>query len=78
MSSPFDNLARTLATPMPRRQALRAISAALLVGAFPALRPDRALGYSGHVQARTAKPVRCFVTRPIGESDSKGRRPTVI
>ena len=75
MSSPFDNLARTLATPVPRRQALRAVGAALLVGAFPALRPDRALGYSGHLQARTAKPVRCFVTIPFGTHEGGGYYP---
>jgi hypothetical protein len=43
----FDDLARTLATPMPRRGALRTMGAALAIGAFRALRPGRAAGYAG-------------------------------
>jgi hypothetical protein len=42
----FDDLARTLATPMPRRQALRTLGATLAMGAFRALRPGRAAGYA--------------------------------
>lgn len=53
----FDDLARTLATPMPRRRALRTIGAALAVGAFPALRPGRA---AGHAAGSTAGcPITC-------------------
>lgn len=47
MSSFFDDLARTLATPMPRRRALRAIGAATAVAALPALRPHPATGHTG-------------------------------
>lgn len=68
MSSPFDDLARRLATPMPRRQALRTLGAAFAVAAFPALRPDRALGHVGHLQSRAGTPtrLRCFVKIPFG------------
>lgn len=44
MSRLIDDVARTLATPMPRRRALRTIGMALAVGAFPGLRPGRAAG----------------------------------
>ena len=44
----LDDLARTVATPMPRRQALRTIGAALAMGAFRMLRPGPVAGYSGH------------------------------
>ena len=47
MSSFFDDLARGLATPMPRRRALRTIGAGLAVAAIPALRPDRAVSHAG-------------------------------
>ncbi len=48
MSSSFDNLARSLATPMPRRQALKTIGAAFVVAALPAaLRPGRAAAHAG-------------------------------
>ena len=43
----FDDLARALATPMPRRGALRTIGAALAMGAFDALRPRRADAHVG-------------------------------
>ncbi len=66
MSGHLDDLARTLATPMPRRRALRTIGTALAVAAIPALRPGRALGHSGRLQARAGTPVRCFVTIPYG------------
>jgi hypothetical protein len=42
----LDDLARTVATPMPRRQALRTIGAALAMGAFRMLRPGPATGYA--------------------------------
>jgi hypothetical protein len=66
MSSLFDDLARTLATPMPRRGALRTIGAALAVAAVPALRPDRALGRAGRSQACVSPTKRCFVEIPFG------------
>jgi hypothetical protein len=43
----IDDLARTLATPMPRRGALRTMAAALAIGAFEAVRPRRAAGFAG-------------------------------
>ncbi len=62
----FDDLARTLATPMPRRGALRTIGAALAAGAVPALRPDRALGHAGRTQACPSPTKRCFVAIKYG------------
>lgn len=64
--SRFDDLARNLAAPMPRRTALRTLGAALAVGAFPALRPGGAQGHAGRLLGETAKPVRCFVAIPFG------------
>lgn len=67
MSSPLDYLARTLATPMPRRQALRTIGAAFAVAAFPALRPERGLGGTRTSQVcEGGDRERCFVTVPMG------------
>ena len=59
--SVFDNLARALATPMPRRQALRAVGAAFAVAAFPTLRPDRAAASAVRVQECPSPTKRCFV-----------------
>jgi hypothetical protein len=42
----FDDLARSLATPMPRRRALRMIGVGLAAGAFPSLRVGRAAAAS--------------------------------
>ena len=42
----FDDLARTLASPMPRRRALRLTGAAIVAAAVPGLRPRSALGQS--------------------------------
>ncbi len=42
----FDDLARTLASPMPRRRALRFAGAALVAAAVPGLRPRSAFGFS--------------------------------
>jgi hypothetical protein len=55
----FDDLARTLATPMPRRRALRTIGTALAVTAFPVLRPGKA-------GARSTTCKRCFVAIKYG------------
>lgn len=38
----FDDLARTLARPMPRRRAVRLLGATLVTAAMPGLRPQRA------------------------------------
>jgi hypothetical protein len=43
----LDDLARTLATPMPRRKAVRAIGATLAMGAFQMLRPKVVSAYQG-------------------------------
>ncbi len=43
MSSPFDDLARTLATPLPRRRALRLLGGAVVVAVLPGLRARPAL-----------------------------------
>ena len=64
--SVFDNLARALATPMPRRQALRAVGAAFAVAAFPALRPDRAAASAVRAQACPSPTKRCFVAIKYG------------
>jgi hypothetical protein len=45
MSDLIDDVARTLATPMPRRRALKTIGVALAAGAFPALRAGRAAAH---------------------------------
>src|SRR5262245_30754041 len=37
----FDDLARALSTPMPRRRALRLLGSALVLAVVPALRPSR-------------------------------------
>ena len=66
MSNLFDDLARTLAQPMPRRGALRAIGAGLAVAAIPALRPDRAVGHAGRAHQCTGRHQRCFVAIPFG------------
>lgn len=50
----FDDLARTLATPMPRSRALKTLGAGLAVAMFPALRPTRATG-AGSVTC----PIKC-------------------
>ena len=42
----FDDLARALASPMPRRRAVRMVGAALAVAALPGLRPRSALARS--------------------------------
>lgn len=42
----FDDLARRLAQPMPRRRALRLLGAAVAMAAVPALRPGLASGRS--------------------------------
>lgn len=42
----FDNLARTLASPMPRRRAVRVLGAAVVVATLPGLRPRSALARS--------------------------------
>jgi hypothetical protein len=52
MSGFFDDVARTLATPMPRRRALRTIGSGLAVAAVGALRPGAAAG-------RPARAVAC-------------------
>ena len=44
MSSQFDDLARTLASPMPRRGVLRVLGSALVVTVLPGLRPRSAHG----------------------------------
>jgi len=66
MRGSFDDLARSLATPMPRRRAMRTIGAAFAVAAFPALRPGRAIGGAAHQQGATGNAKRCFVTIPFG------------
>ena len=66
MSSAFDDLARTLAAPMPRGRAMRAIGAAFAVAAFPALRPERALAGAARQHGAAGKAVRCFVAIPMG------------
>ena len=43
----FDNLARTLASPMPRRRALRVAGVALVAAAVPGFRPPAALADCG-------------------------------
>lgn len=43
MSGLFDEVARTLATPMPRGRALRTLGAAVLAAAVPAFRPSSGL-----------------------------------
>ena len=43
MSGLLDEVARTLATPMPRGRALRALGAALLAASVPAFRPSPGL-----------------------------------
>lgn len=58
----FDDLARTLVTPMPRRRALRTMGTALAISAFPALRPGRAGAQAARLQ--TCK--RCFVAIKFG------------
>lgn len=65
MSNAFDELARALATPMPRRRLLRTLGAALLVGAVPALRPTGA-GARSDVGVCPGETVRCFVEIPFG------------
>ena len=62
MSNSFDDLARTLASPMPRRRALQSLGAALAVGAFPALRPTRASAADGC----PGPTKRCFVKIKYG------------
>ena len=58
----FDDLARTLATPMPRRRALRTMGAALAISAFPALKP----AWAGAQGARKHTCQRCFVAIKFG------------
>lgn len=58
----FDDLARALATPMPRRRALQTIGAAVAVSVFPALRPGRATAHAE--RSETCK--RCFVKIKYG------------
>lgn len=76
MSSLFDDLARTLAKPMPRGRALRTMAAALAIGAIPALRPGGATaGRSQTVpcpgQGSCPSPTkRCCVTIPFGTHES--------
>ena len=43
MSSPFDDLARALATPLPRRRVLRLLGSAVAVAALPSFRARPAL-----------------------------------
>ena len=43
MSSPFDDLARALATPLPRRRVLRLLGSAVAVAALPSFRTRPAL-----------------------------------
>ncbi len=66
----LDDLARALATSMPRRQALRIIGATLAMGAFRALRPGRAAGYAGSTSAYPndcgPRAKRCFVAIKYG------------
>ena len=62
MSSAFDDLARSLATSMPRRRALRTIGVALAVGTIPALRPARSAA-AGECPGNTTL---CFVNIPMG------------
>lgn len=64
MRGSFDDLARSLATPMPRGRAVRVIGAAFAVAAFPGLRPERAL--AGAARDTAGRPVRCFVAIPMG------------
>jgi hypothetical protein len=66
MSTPFDDLARTLATPMPRNRALRAIGAALAIDFIPALRPGKATASALRTQQCTGNTARCFVEIPFG------------
>lgn len=73
MNSPFDDLARTLATPMPRRRALRSLGAALAISAIPALRPARAAA-TGECPGTTKL---CFVKLPMGGHSAGCYYPTV-
>ncbi len=69
----FDDLARALATPMPRRGALRTIATALAATAFGALRPASAAAVTG--QAGGCSPRDCgqpglkFCCVPVGDYD---------
>ena len=49
MSGLLDDVARTLATPMPRRRALRALGAALLAASVPGFRPAQGLAARAQV-----------------------------
>ncbi len=63
----FDNLARTLASPMPRRRALRLTGAALVAAAVPGLRPRSALGASRDCGTKsTPCSSLCLLTNPKG------------
>ena len=55
----FDDLARTLASPMPRRRALRLAGAALVTAAVPALRPRTASAF-GYSCSDPNFPQKCF------------------
>lgn len=61
MSDLFDDLARTLALPMPRRRAVRSIVAAVAVTALPALRPRNAGAQTVRATACPPRTKRCFV-----------------
>ena len=50
MSSQFDDLARTLASPMPRRGVLRVLGSALVVTVLPGLRPRSAHAHGTGLQ----------------------------
>jgi len=50
MSSPFDDLARTLASPLPRRRMLRMLGSAIVVTALPGLRAGSAHAHGTGLQ----------------------------
>lgn len=62
----FDDLARVLATPMPRRRALRTLGAALVVSLLETRRPEPAAARSLRSQACPAPYRRCFVAIKYG------------
>jgi hypothetical protein len=65
---PFDDLARALATPMPRRGVLRTIAAALATAAFGAFRPTPV--YAAACEPRVCPtPKEKFCCVPVGDYD---------
>lgn len=51
----FDDLARTLASPMPRRRAVRVIGASLVAIALPGISPPRARAFSDECETRSGR-----------------------